>query len=69
VFFSLPTWVVALLLVALVGAVAVQAFAATLLGTHLGTRLGDRWSAGSERLAGIALIALAAVLLVVRLTR
>jgi manganese efflux pump family protein len=48
-------------------AIAVQAFIAVQLGLHLGERVGDRLREGIERLAAIALIALAVVLLIERL--
>ncbi len=48
--------------------IAVQAFVAAQLGFALGHRLGKTVREGAERLAAIALIALAAVLLLARLT-
>lgn len=51
--------------VALIGA---QAFLFSQLGLRLGTRLNEKLREGAERLAGIALIALAALLLVEHLS-
>lgn len=48
--------------------IAVQAFAATQVGFRLGGRLGEGAQEGSEKLAGIALLAVAAVLLILRVT-
>lgn len=50
-----------------VALIAAQAFAATQLGMRLGARLGERIREGSERLAGLALTALAVVLLAEKL--
>ncbi len=47
--------------------VAIQAVAATQLGLRLGSRIGDRLRERSEQLAGVALIAVALVLLVLKL--
>lgn|SRR5487761_1876670 len=48
---------------AVISAIAVQAFLAAQLGLHLGARIGERFREGAERIAGAALIALAAFLL------
>jgi putative Mn2+ efflux pump MntP len=48
--------------------IACQAFIATQLGLRLGSHLGERLRELAETLAGLALTALALVLLVVRLT-
>ena len=55
-------------LVPLVVAIAVQALAVTLLGVHLGSRVGERWRESAERVAGAALIALGSTLLILRAT-
>ena len=55
-------------LVPLVVAIAVQALAVTLLGVHLGSRVGERWRESAERVAGAALIALGSTLLILRVT-
>lgn len=47
--------------------IGLQAFAAAQIGQSLGARLGERVAEGAERLAGLALIALAAGLLIERL--
>ena len=47
--------------------VAIQAFAATQVGLRLGARLSEQLRERAERIAGLALIALAAVLLVLQL--
>lgn len=47
-------------------AIAAQAFIVTQVGIRLGARAGERWRERSERVAGIALIALGAVLLATR---
>ena len=47
--------------------IAVQAFAVTQLGLRLGGRLGDELRERAERLAGVAFIALAGVLLALKL--
>ena len=49
-------------------AIAVQTFIVTQLGMRLGTRVGERWREYSERIAGVALILLGAVLLVAQAT-
>jgi manganese efflux pump family protein len=49
-------------------AVGVQGFIFTQVGVRIGSRVGERLREGAERLAGVALIALAAVLLVEQLT-
>jgi manganese efflux pump family protein len=54
-------------LLALIIAIAVQAFVVTQVGVRLGARLG-RWHESAERVAGIALIALGAILLTVHLS-
>jgi putative Mn2+ efflux pump MntP len=51
-----------------VAVIAAQAFVATQLGTRLGARLGERVREGAERLAGVMLLVLAALLLVLRFT-
>jgi putative Mn2+ efflux pump MntP len=48
---------------AVIIAIAVQAFVAAQLGLRLGARVGERLREGAERIAGLALIALAAFLL------
>jgi putative Mn2+ efflux pump MntP len=48
-------------------AVGVQAFVVTHLGLRVGRRVGARWEERSERVAGVALVALGAILLVDRL--
>jgi putative Mn2+ efflux pump MntP len=47
--------------------IGIQAFAVSQLGLRLGARVGERVREGAERLAGVALIALALGLLVLRL--
>jgi hypothetical protein len=42
-----------------IGAIALQALLASHLGLALGNRIGERWREGAERLAGIALAAVA----------
>lgn len=54
-------------LVAMVIAIAVQAFLVTQVGVRLGARVGERWREAPERLAGCALIVLAAALVAARL--
>ena len=49
--------------------VAVQAFVAAQVGMRFGTRIGDVIRERAERLAGVALIALAAVLVVLQLLK
>jgi putative Mn2+ efflux pump MntP len=53
--------------VAVVVAIAVQAFVAVRLGLALGSRIGERWREIAERLAAVALIGLGGFLLVERL--
>jgi manganese efflux pump family protein len=53
-------------LLAMVIAIAVQAFVVTQIGMRLGARLAA-WHESAERIAGVALIALGAVLLTLRL--
>lgn len=48
-------------------AIAVQTFVASQLGFALGSRLSERFREGAEKLAGVAFIVLAAVLLLERL--
>jgi putative Mn2+ efflux pump MntP len=48
--------------------IAVQAFAVTQVGVRLGGSLGRRWREATERVAGIALIALGVILLTVSLS-
>jgi manganese efflux pump family protein len=55
-------------IVAMVIAIGAQAVVVTLIGVRLGSRVGERWRESAERVAGAALIALGASLLVVRLT-
>jgi len=55
-------------LLALVIAIGIQAFIVTQVGIRLGSRLGVRWREASERIAGVALIGLGAILLTMRLT-
>jgi len=55
-------------LLPLVVAIGVQTFIVTQVGVRLGTRLGERWRESAERVAGVALVALGAILLMVRLT-
>jgi putative Mn2+ efflux pump MntP len=47
--------------------IAVQAFVVSQLGFALGGRVGERWRESAERVAGVVLIALAALLLASRL--
>ncbi|MDQ6811986.1 MAG: manganese efflux pump MntP family protein [Actinomycetota bacterium] len=56
-------------ILALVIAVGVQAFVATQVGLRVGVRAGQGTGESAEKLAGVALIALAAILLVERLTQ
>jgi len=53
--------------VAVVVAIAVQAFVAVRLGLAFGSRIGERWRENAERLAAVALIGLGAFLVVERL--
>jgi putative Mn2+ efflux pump MntP len=55
--------------VAVIIAIAAQAFLAAQLGLHLGARVGERLREGAERIAGVALLALAAYLLAEHLLR
>lgn len=55
-------------LVAMVTAIAVQAFVVTQIGVRIGGRAGERSRESAERLAGVALIALGVTLLATRLT-
>jgi putative Mn2+ efflux pump MntP len=55
-------------ILAVVIAIGAQAFVVTLIGVPLGSRVGERWRESAERVAGAALIALGATLLVLRLT-
>jgi putative Mn2+ efflux pump MntP len=48
--------------------IAVQAFIAAQIGMRLGTRLGEALRERAEQLAGVALLAMAALLLVLKLT-
>jgi len=52
---------------ALVIAVAAQAFIATQIGIRLGARVGERMQEATEKLAGLALIALGVILLITQL--
>jgi putative Mn2+ efflux pump MntP len=52
---------------ALVIAVAAQAFIATQIGIRLGSRVGERMREATKNLAGVALIALGAILLITQL--
>jgi putative Mn2+ efflux pump MntP len=47
--------------------IAAQAFVASQIGFHVGGRVGDRYREGAERLAGVMLIALGALLLLSKL--
>ena len=49
-------------------AVAAQAFIATQIGISIGARVGAGTREATEKLAGVALIALGAILLVTQLT-
>jgi putative Mn2+ efflux pump MntP len=49
--------------------IAVQAFVATQIGLRLGSRLGEEFRERSEWVAGVALIAVALILLVLRLLK
>jgi putative Mn2+ efflux pump MntP len=55
-------------LIPLVIAIGVQTFIVTQIGVRLGARLGERWRESAEQVAGLALIALGATLLALRLT-
>lgn len=47
--------------------IAAQAFVASQVGFHVGARVGDRYREGAERLAGVMLIVLGALLLLSKL--
>jgi putative Mn2+ efflux pump MntP len=49
--------------------IGLQAFLATQVGLRLGARLGDEFRERSERVAGLALILVALVLLVLRIVK
>jgi putative Mn2+ efflux pump MntP len=49
--------------------IAAQAFLVSQLGFQVGRKVGERFREGAERLAGIVLIALAAILLISRFVR
>jgi putative Mn2+ efflux pump MntP len=55
-------------ILAMVIAIGAQAFVVTLIGVRLGSGVGERWRESAERVAGAALIALGATLLLLRLT-
>lgn len=55
-------------LIALIVAIAIQTFIVTQVGIRLGGRLGVRWREASERVAGVALVALGVLLLTIRLS-
>jgi putative Mn2+ efflux pump MntP len=55
-------------IVAIVVAVGVQAVVVTQLGMRLGSRIGERARERAERLAGLALLALGAALVIARLS-
>jgi manganese efflux pump family protein len=55
-------------ILAMVIAIAAQAFVATQIGVRLGSRVGEGMRAATEKLAGMALIALGAILLTAQLT-
>jgi manganese efflux pump family protein len=55
-------------ILAMVIAIAAQAFIATQIGVRLGGCVGERMREASEKLAGLALIALGVILLVTQLT-
>ena len=52
-----------------IAAIALQAFIAAQLGLAVGARIAERWRERTERIAGIALIALGAYLIAGQLTR
>jgi putative Mn2+ efflux pump MntP len=54
--------------VAMVIAIAVQAFVVTQIGVRIGARAGANMREAAEKLAGVALLALGAVLLIERIT-
>jgi manganese efflux pump family protein len=49
-------------------AIAAQAFIATQIGIRLGSRVGERMRAATEKLASLALVALGVILLITQLT-
>jgi manganese efflux pump family protein len=55
--------------IAVIVAIALQAFIAAQLGLALGAKIAERWRERAERLAGIALILLGIYLIVEQLTR
>jgi manganese efflux pump family protein len=55
-------------ILAMVIAIAAQAFVATQIGVRLGSRVGEEMREATEKLAGMALIALGAILLTAQLT-
>jgi putative Mn2+ efflux pump MntP len=55
--------------IAVIIAIALQAFIAAQLGLALGAKIAERWRERAERLAGIALILLGLYLIVEQLTR
>lgn len=55
--------------IAVIVAIAVQAFVAAQLGLALGAKIAERWRERAERLAGIALILLGAYLIAEQLIR
>jgi putative Mn2+ efflux pump MntP len=65
---GLGAGLVRLPLLPMVIAIGLQAFVVTQIGVPLGARLGARWRESSERVAGVALLALGAILLILRLT-
>jgi putative Mn2+ efflux pump MntP len=56
-------------LVAVIVAIALQAFLAAQLGLAIGASIGERWREGAEKAAGVALIALGGYLIIDQLTR
>ena len=60
---------VGLPVIAVVAAIALQAFLAAQLGLALGARIGERWRERAERLAGAALVLLGAYLITEQLAR
>jgi putative Mn2+ efflux pump MntP len=55
--------------VAVIAAIAIQAFAAAQLGLAAGAKIAERWRERTERLAGITLIVLGVYLIAEQLTR
>ena len=55
--------------IAVIVAIALQAFVAAQLGLAIGAKIGERWRERAERLAGIALILLGCYLIAEQLTR